>query len=62
MLEMLKTRTGELVGGGVAVVLIAGGGAAIAATQFDSPSAQNSAIISDAASQSVSSRARSRAR
>jgi hypothetical protein len=41
----------KLVAGGIAVAAVAGGGAAVAATRFDSPSADSQAVINDAAKQ-----------
>jgi polyhydroxyalkanoate synthesis regulator phasin len=41
----------KLIVGGVAALAVLGGGAALAATQLDSPSARSQAIINDAASQ-----------
>ena len=46
-----NSTRGKLVVGGLAAVLLAGGGGALAATELSSPSAENSAIISDAAGQ-----------
>jgi hypothetical protein len=40
----------KLVAGGIAALAVAGGGAAIAATQLDSPGARSAAIVDDAAS------------
>jgi hypothetical protein len=50
-MTFIRSRTGKLVAGGVAAIVLAGGGAAVAATAFTSPSARDSAIISDAAGQ-----------
>ena len=44
-------RRVNLVAGGVAALVLAGGGGAIAATELDGPSSADNAIISDAASQ-----------
>ena len=44
-------RRWKLVAAGAAALVAVGGGAAIAATQFDSPSARSQAIIADAAGQ-----------
>lgn len=41
----------KIVAGGVVLLVLGGGGGALATTVFSSPSAQNSAIISDAATQ-----------
>jgi hypothetical protein len=41
----------KLVAGGLAVAAVAGGGAAVAATQFGSPGADSQAVINDAANQ-----------
>jgi hypothetical protein len=49
--RVIRSRTGKIVAGGIAAFVLAGGGAAIAATEFGSPSARDSAIISDAATQ-----------
>jgi hypothetical protein len=48
---ILRSRVGKLALGGVVAAGLIGGGAAIAATEFSSPSQRDSAIISDAASQ-----------
>lgn len=50
-MTVFKSRGGKFVAGTVVVLTAAGGGAAIAATQLDSSSAHDSAIISDAAGQ-----------
>ncbi len=50
-MPVLKSRGGKIVTGTVVVLIVAGGGAALAATQLSSPSARDSAIITDAASQ-----------
>ena len=44
-------RRKKLIASAVAVIAVAGGGAAIAATQLDSPSAKSSRIVADAAGQ-----------
>ena len=44
-------RRWKLVAAGAAALVAVGGGAAIAATQFDSPSARSQAVIADAAGQ-----------
>jgi len=41
----------KLVAGGIAALAVAGGGAAIAATQLDTPSERSAAIVNDAAGQ-----------
>jgi hypothetical protein len=41
----------KIVVGGIAALAVAGAGAAIGATQFDSPSARSAAIVTDAANQ-----------
>jgi hypothetical protein len=50
-MEMFQNHKRRLVAGGVAALVLAGGGGALAATQLSSPSARDSAIISDAAGQ-----------
>jgi len=49
--RILRSRAGKLTLGGVLAVGLVGAGAAIAATEFSSPSQRDSGIISDAASQ-----------
>ena len=41
----------KIVAGGIAALAVAGGGAAIAASQLDSPSQRSAAIVNDAANQ-----------
>src|SRR5512143_2522966 len=48
---MIKRHKRSIAAGAVALFAIAGGGAAIAATQSNSPQAQSDAIIADAAGQ-----------
>ena len=50
-MSVFTSRSGKIVAGTVVVLAAAGGGAAFAATQLDSPSAHDNAIISDAAGQ-----------
>jgi hypothetical protein len=49
--SMEKNTKRKLAAGAVAALAVAGGGAAIGATQFTSPKEQNQAVINDAASQ-----------
>jgi hypothetical protein len=46
-----RSHRGRLIAGGIVALVLAGAGGAFAATELDSPSAQNTAIISNAASQ-----------
>src|SRR5262249_40403373 len=48
---MEKNTKRKLAAGAVAALAVAGGGAAIGATQFSSPKEQSQAVINDAASQ-----------
>jgi hypothetical protein len=48
---MQRPRTRTIVAGAAALALIAGGGAAVAATRGDSPQAESRAVIDDAAKQ-----------
>ena len=48
---MNPSRKQKVVAGTIAALAVAGGGAAIGATQFDSPSARSAAIVTDAAQQ-----------
>ncbi len=50
-MAVFKSRGGKIAAGTVVVLVAAGGGAAFAATELDSPSAHDNAIISDAAGQ-----------
>ena len=50
-MPVLKSRGGKIVAGTVVALIVAGGGAALAATQLSSPSARDNAIITDAAGQ-----------
>ena len=46
---MQVTRKQKLVAAGVAAVAVAGGGAAVAASKFGSPSEESTAVVKDAA-------------
>ena len=50
-MAVFRSRGGKIAAGTVVVLVAAGGGAAFAATELDSPSAHDNAIISDAAGQ-----------
>src|SRR6516225_7887485 len=49
--SMEKNTKRKLAAGAVAAIAVAGGGAAIGATQFNSPKEESQAVINDAASQ-----------